>query len=41
MIAAELIGAERVVAFLELLPPKAMAAIKADVRAWPSSCSAR
>jgi phage gpG-like protein len=31
MIAAELIGAERVVAFLELLPPKAMAAIKADV----------
>ena len=31
MIAAELIGAERVVAFLGLLPPKAMAAIKADV----------
>ena len=31
MIAAELIGAERVVAFLELLPQKAMAAIKADV----------
>jgi phage gpG-like protein len=31
VIAAELVGAERVVAFLELLPPKAMAAIKADV----------
>lgn len=31
MIAAELIGAERVVAFMALLPEKAMAAIKADV----------